>query len=400
MGSRPIGNRNYPLMTAILCWAGMVVMTSLYVTIPLLPMFAELYQKTLTESAATGSVFSLGFAIGCLLYGAISDKYGRKQVIFTGMITLALITLLLGSVEQFSWIIVLRGLQGAAAASFSPVALAYAVEMFPVDKRVTTIGFISTGFLVAGIIGQVFSLWVSQMYSWHHVFYLLAAVYGITALIVFRCLPKGEVQQAHTSILQPLKQISDVIRQKNLLLSYLIALVLLMSFVSMYIVLGSYLSGPDFGMNAQEMIYVRAVGVFGMLISPLAGKLTRQFSVRSLLRFALALAIGGLAAMGLTTSLPLLLVISVLFVVGIALAVPSLVALVGQLGGKSRGIAVSVYTFILFAGTSLGPIISIRFMEMGSYTQTFFLLALILTLGLVAASLIREDAPESKNAAQ
>lgn len=398
MANSPIDNRNYPLMTAILCWTGMVVMTSLYVTIPLIPMFAELYRVTLTQAAVTGSVFSIGFAVGCLLYGAISDKYGRKQVIFIGMIALALITLLLGSVEQFSWVIVLRGLQGAAAASFSPVALAYAVEMFPAEKRVTAIGFISTGFLVAGIIGQVFSSWVSQVYSWHHVFYFLAAVYGITSLIVFRFLPKGESKQAHTSILEPLKQIKHVFRQKNLLLTYLIALVLLMSFVSMYTVLGSYLSGPDFGMNAQEMIYIRAAGVFGMLISPLAGKLTQRYRVRSLLRFALAVAIVGLAAMGLTTSLPLLIAISVVFVAGIALAVPSLVALVGQLGGKSRGIAVSVYTFILFAGTSLGPIISIRFMEVGGYTQTFFLLALILTLGLVAASLIGEEASVSKSA--
>ncbi|GIO04418.1 hypothetical protein J31TS6_04460 [Brevibacillus reuszeri] len=155
MTNSPIETRNYPLMTAILCWAGMVVMTSLYVTIPLIPMFAELYRVTLTQAAATGSVFSIGFAVGCLLYGAISDKYGRKQVIFIGMIALALITLLLGSVEQFSWVIVLRGLQGAAAASFSPVALAYAVEMFPAEKRVTAIGFISTGFLVAGIIGLI-----------------------------------------------------------------------------------------------------------------------------------------------------------------------------------------------------------------------------------------------------
>ncbi len=116
-----------------------------------------------------------------------------------------------------------------------------------------------------------------------------------------------------------------------------------------------------------------------------------------MLRFALAVAIVGLAAMGLTTSLPLLVAISVLFVAGIALAVPSLVALVGQLGGKSRGIAVSVYTFILFVGTSLGPIISIRFMEVGGYTQTFILLALILTLGLVAASLIGEKASVSKS---
>ncbi|SYX85700.1 protein of unknown function [Paenibacillus alvei] len=60
-----------------------------------------------------------------------------------------------------------------------------------------------------------------------------------------------------------------------------------------------------------------------------------------------------------------------------------------------RGIAVSVYTFILFAGTSFGPIISLYFMKSGSYMITFILLAMIMCVGLLAACLInREEAVE------
>jgi len=135
------------------------------------------------------------------------------------------------------------------------------------------------------------------------------------------------------------------------------------------------------------------------------------------LRGGLGLAVIGLASMGLLSSVPLLIVTSVLFVTGIALAVPSLVSLVGQfvtgialavpslvslvgqLGGKSRGIAVSVYTFILFAGTSLGPVLSIRLMNLGSDSLTFVLLALILGIGFLAACLIRRDTPEQAAAA-
>ncbi|MEC0207821.1 MFS transporter [Paenibacillus ehimensis] len=388
--------RNYSLMTAVLCWAGMAVMSSLYVTIPLISLFAELFGVTPAQAAAAGSVFSLGFAIGCLIYGALSDKYGRKKVIVIGLMALTVVSLLLGVADSFFWILVLRGLQGAAAATFSPVALAYAVEMFPAEKRVTTIGFISTGFLVAGIAGQVVSGFISQQYGWNAVFYVLAGAYAVTALLVARLLPKGEIQQAHASIWGPLKQIGSVFSQKNLLLSYAVALVLLMSFVSMYTVLGSYLSGPDFGLTKQEILYVRSIGVIGMLLSPLSGRLSKRFGVRAVLRGGLLLAMAGLASLGLMSSLFLLIMLSLVFVAGIAIAVPALVSLVGQLGGKSRGIAVSVYTFILFAGTSLGPILSIRFMESGSYVLTFVLLALILGIGLLAALLIRRETPEEQ----
>ncbi|MEJ8547226.1 MFS transporter [Brevibacillus borstelensis] len=392
--------RNYSLMTAVLCWSGMVVMSSLYVTIPLVSMFAEQFDVTLTQAATSGSVFSIGFAIGCLIYGALSDKYGRKPVIFVGLIVLSLISLLLGAVDRFSWILVLRGLQGAAAATFSPVALAYAVEMFPAEKRVATIGFISTGFLVAGIVGQVFSGSIGQVYGWNAVFYLLAAVYAATSMLVLWLLPKGEVQHPHANILEPLQQIGKLFTQKNLMLSYLVALVLLMSFVSVYTVLGNYLSEPDFGLTSEEILSVRAIGVFGMMISPFSGKLAKRFGVRTVLRFALLLAVAGIAPLGTADNLSLLIGMSLIFVSGISLAVPSLISLVGQLAGKSRGIAVSVYTFILFAGTSLGPVLSIFLMRTGSFAQTFLLLALVLSIGLLAACLIRGEIPEEMGTRQ
>ncbi|TBL81386.1 MFS transporter [Paenibacillus thalictri] len=381
-------------MTVILCWSGMVVMSSLYVTIPLLSMFSDIFHITLTQAAVTGSVFSLGFAVGCLIYGAVSDKYGRKKVIVIGLVALALISLLLGTADQFLWIVALRAMQGAAAATFSPVALAYAVEMFPAEKRVTTIGFISTGFLVAGIAGQVISSLISLQFGWNAVFYVLAAVYIVTMVLVVCFLPKDGIHQTYAGIWAPFKQMGTVFTQKNLLLSYMIAFVLLMSFVSMYTLLGSYLSGPDFGLNNQDILYVRAIGVLGMLVSPYAGRLARRFGVRTVLRGGLGLAMVSLALLGVFSSLPLVIGMSLIFVAGIAIAVPSLISVVGESGGKSRGIAVSVYTFILFTGTSLGPIISINLMKLGSYLAAFCLLGLVLGIGFLAACLIRRGKAE------
>lgn len=383
--------RNYSLMTAILCWSGMVVMSSLYVTIPLISLFADSFNISPAEAAVPGSIFSLGFAVGCLVYGALSDKFGRKKVIFIGLIFLTLISLMLGFVDSLSWLIVFRGLQGAAAATFSPVALAYAVEMFPAEKRVTTIGFISTGFLAAGILGQVMSSAISQQYGWNAIFILSSVIYAVTALLVYYVLPRGEIHQPHINILTPIRQMGRVFMQKNLVLSYLVALVLLMSFVSMYTVLGSYLSGSGFGLTAQQILYVRLTGIVGMLFSPFAGHLAQKFGVRRVLRGGLLLAIVSLACLGFSSNLVVLTVLSVFFVTGIAVAVPSLVTLVGQLGGKLRGIAVSAYTFILFAGTSLAPFLSINFMKTGSYSLTFVLLAVVLGIGFGAALLIGQE---------
>ena len=40
--SKVSSERNYTVITAVLCWAGMVVMSSLYVTMPLIALFSDL----------------------------------------------------------------------------------------------------------------------------------------------------------------------------------------------------------------------------------------------------------------------------------------------------------------------------------------------------------------------
>ena len=384
------GNRaNYALMTTILSWTGMVVMSSLYLTIPLISLFSDYFNISLAKAGFTSSVFSLGFALGCFFYGAISEKYGRKNVIVFGLFSLSMITLLLGLVNDFSFILLLRGLQGLAAATFSPVALAYTLEIFPNDRKVGAIGFISTGFLVAGIVGQVFSGYVSDHSHWHVIFYVLAAVYLITALLVVWILPKGVLQNESKDIWAPLKRIGIIFTNRNLIFSYIIAFVLLMSFVSMYIILGAYLTSDSFGMKGQNLIYIRAFGIVGMVMSPFAGKLAKRFNVLFVLKMALCLSIISLTMMSFVSTIAGLTIISILFVGGIALAVPSLVTLVSQLGWNMGGIAVSMYTVILFAGTSVAPFISVYLIQTGSFTVAFLLIAATLSIGLVSALMIK-----------
>ncbi len=382
-------SKNYFLMTGVLFWAGLVIMSSLYITIPLIITFTDIFKVTPTQAAWTSSSFSFCFAIGCLFYGPLSDRFGRKTVILSGLSILAVISLLMGLITNLSWLILFRALQGAAAATFSPVALAYAVEVFPPQKRVMTIGFISTGFLMAGITGQIFSSYISQHYGWNLVCYLLGIIYVVTAFLILWFIPKSPVTHANTSTTAIFRQMGTILTQKSLLYSYAIALTLLLSFVGMYTALNNYLSSPLFGFTAQQILYVRSMGIIGMLLSPYAGQLVEKYGVLPVLRSGLLIAIIGLLLLGISANSLLIVVSSILFVAGIAIAVPTLIALIGRLGGSARGAAVSAYTFILFAGASIGPILALNVLKSGSYFFTFLALALCLCFGLLASFFIR-----------
>lgn len=380
----------YSLMTVILFWAGLVIMSSLYITIPLITTFADLFKVTPAQAVWTSSAFSFSFAVGCLFYGPLSDRFGRKPVMLAGLSALSVISLLMGFISDLSSLIFFRALQGAAAASFSPVALAYAVEMFPPARRVTTIGFISTGFLMAGIAGQVFSSYINWQYGWHMVCYIVGSLYVVTALLIAWFIPPSPTMQANAGLLTIGKQMGTVFTQKNLLCAYTMALTLLLAFVGMYTALSSYLSSPLFGFHAQQILYVRLMGIIGMLLSPYAGQLVEKYGLFSALRGGMLVAALGLLCLGSSNSTLVIIAASIVFVSGIAIAAPTLIALIGKLGGPTRGAAVSAYTFVLFAGASIGPILTLQLLTTGSYFFTFMVLALCLCGGVAASLLIRQ----------
>jgi MFS transporter, YNFM family, putative membrane transport protein len=126
---------------------------------------------------------------------------------------------------------------------------------------------------------------------------------------------------------------------------------------------------------------------YGNILDP--GTLVTKYGIHAVIRVGLSLAVLGLAILGVSSNLAFLIVMSVVFVAGVSITVSTLISLVGQLGGIARGSAISLFSFILFMGATLGPIVAMGILNMSSYLLTFELLALLLGIGLIASTLIK-----------
>ncbi|HUX36751.1 MAG TPA: hypothetical protein VMV44_02495, partial [Rectinemataceae bacterium] len=114
------------------------------------------------------------------------------------------------------------------------------------------------------------------------------------------------------------------------------------------------------GTASDRLLMLRAIGLLGMLPSPLAGYLGRRFGQKALLGARLALGAAGLLFETISPSASLAAVGggSLLFVLGIAIAMPTLIGLIGGKAGPARGVAVSLFMFTLFFGASLAPVLA------------------------------------------
>ncbi|MGO4275974.1 MFS transporter, partial [Paenibacillus sp. TAF58] len=225
-------------------------------------------------------------------------------------------------------------IQGLAASMFPPSVLAYAMEMFPIKRRITIIGFISTAFLMASIVGQIYSSYIVLFFSWSYIFYILFAVYLISFILITFFVPKDNTQQPDGSFLSAFLRIGYIFKKKSLPLCYIISATLFISLVGFFTTLGSYLNSSLFGLSHQDILWVRAVGIIGMLVAPFDGRFVAKMGVKNVLWCGLIFAGIGLGLLGLWPNLIFLVSMSVVFIIGIAMALPALISLIGHIAGE------------------------------------------------------------------
>lgn len=367
---------------AVLALTGLVVVSELYVSIPLFPTVRRLFGVSQAQASWLGTAFGLAYAGGFLVFGPLSDQYGRKRIMVPGLVALTLATVAVGMSPSYEILIGLRFVQGIAAATFAPAALAYLGEVLPASIRATGIAVMTTGFLVAGIAGQVYADAVSLAAGWEWVFWGLAVVYSVLIALVYALPDSGTATGNSTTNLRTVYvRMGQLLRNRVLLAAYFVAFTLLFTFVGMYSGLGAYLQ-TAFGVRPEQLLLVRIAGIPGMLLSPLAGRLVNRYGSDRIVIGALLVAATGLGIEAVAGSLSVLIVGSVVFVTGIAGAVPSLIDFIGETAASARGAAVALYTCILFIGASLGPLITTYLQSIG-FAGLCGVLALVLLLGVV-----------------
>ena len=145
---------NYNRMTTIFLYFRYYCYGKFIYCFTLTSVFAKDFGISNAVASLNGAIFSFTYSISCLFYGTISEKFGRIRTILFGLIGLVIICLLIGFIHSFTLLIILRAIQGICAAAFSPVSITYVTETYSPVKRVTAISFISTSFMLSGVIGQ------------------------------------------------------------------------------------------------------------------------------------------------------------------------------------------------------------------------------------------------------
>jgi len=379
--------RDIPLSLLVqLVVCALSVVSLLYLPIPILSLLAENYGITPTQAAGSLSAFGFTYATGFLIFGALSDRLGRKMVMTCGLSALAVVTLCLTFVTDWQTFLLLRVLQGLTAATFPPVALAYLSEHGTPPQKMQAIAWMSTAFLGAGILGQAYALQVAVPFGLSYALSVLAIIYLATALRLL-LIKNGKPGIAIKSWGATYRPLLFLFKNRVLCRVYLAALLLLLCFVGFYLVLDVYL-GEALRQQGIDLLQVRLVALPAFALTLFAPRLIARWKgPHRVVTLGLLAASVGLLLSAVCASLAAhwhpawILASSMVFVAGIALSVPSLIARTASATELSnRGIAVSFYTFVLFVGASFAPFLA------GMLTEYSLTTVLVLMSILLAAA--------------
>lgn len=344
--------KHNPIVLLLLLMVGaLLVVGQLYVTLPLVEALAVRWQVTLGQASWVGSVFGFAYAVGLLLLGRLSDRHGRRRVLLIGLLATAVSSVVVACSISFPMLLGARVLQGLLAATFAPAALAFVTEVFTPARRPLGISLLSFAFLAAAPVTQFMAAQFSDL-GLPSMMVGVAIAYVLLAVGLAWTLPQtlGTPVSGHTAM--PPQEASHSWLQPELMGVWLAATTVLFAFVIFHT------GAQNMGLSITDMQTLRLVGLPPLLLSIAAAEWIRRVGPVATARIGFGIAAVGLLA-GLSGNFWLLLVASVLLSAGIALAVPGLI---GTLAVRAiptiRARAMSLYTFALFMGASVAPLIA------------------------------------------
>ena len=177
--------------------------------------------------------------IGALIFGALSDRYGRRIPLMANVIYFSLIELLCGFSPNYKFFFVMRALFGIGMGGEWGVGASLAMEAAPIRWRGILSGILQSGYPIGNMLAALAARFILPAWGWRPMFWI-GALPALLALYIRAKVPESEAWKQHR-----VASTGQVLRIVALEWKRMLYLVVLMTFM-MFLSHGTQDLYPDF----------------------------------------------------------------------------------------------------------------------------------------------------------
>ncbi|HEX2949776.1 MAG TPA: multidrug effflux MFS transporter [Armatimonadota bacterium] len=258
-----LGERGLLALLALLS-AFIPLSTDMY--LPALPTMAATFHAPTHLVNLTLILFFVFYSLGTLLWGPLSDKYGRKPILLLGLAFYVLASAYCACTSNVYGLIGGRVLQALAGGAAPAIATALVKDLFTGRKREHGLAIIQSMVMIAPIVAPVIGAMLLKFISWRGVFWTLATA-GMLAIIFSLALCETVVKRYGGTVMQTMAQLGTVLRNPGfaaLLLVFSLAGVPLFT----YLAASSYIYIKEFHLTELAYSYYFVLNSLCAVIAP------------------------------------------------------------------------------------------------------------------------------------
>ena len=218
--------------------------------LPSLPQLASFFETSASMTQLTLTTAMIGLAVGQLLLGPLSDKFGRKKPLIISLVIYIISTVLIVFSSNIEMMIVLRVIQGLSSAGSVVISRAVATDLYRGREMTRFFGLLMTINGLAPIISPILGSLLLEYISWKGVFVFLALIGVIVLIFSFRLKESLSVENRLQGSIFSTFSTFGVIIKNRLFMSYVGIQSFLLGSMFAYIAASPFILQSFYGLSA------------------------------------------------------------------------------------------------------------------------------------------------------
>jgi YNFM family putative membrane transporter len=369
--------------------AGFAIFSSLYCVQPMMPILADYFHISPTQSSFPLSFSTIALAVGLIFTGLISDRFGRKPIMVWSLFSVSILLLLSAVWPVWSVFLATRVLIGLTVSGVAAVAMTYIGEEVAAKDVGFAMGLYISGTAIGGMSGRLLAGVLVDFISWQSATLIIGLINLCIATIFYFLLPKSRNFQAYPIKLSRfLTAFQHNLSDPKLRILFLQGFILMGCFVSVFNYLSYRLIQSPFELSHVWIGVISITYLAGIYSSPRAAAWSQKFGRFQVLVAMLGSMLLGLVLM-LVNSLVLIFIGLLIFTFAFFAAHSTASSWVSVQSLQYRAVGSSLYLFCYYLGSSvLGSSSGLVWENTGWFGLSLFI-GIILVIGLLVAQKLK-----------